>query len=56
LLRENESTYIAAGTKHRLANPGETPLELIEVQCGGYFGEDDITRFDDEYGRLNEHP
>jgi mannose-1-phosphate guanylyltransferase / mannose-6-phosphate isomerase len=51
VLQENESTYIPAGTKHRLANAGEVPLELIEVQCGAYLGEDDITRFDDEYGR-----
>ena len=39
------------GTRHRLANPEETPLEVIEVQSGGYLGEDDIVRFDDEYGR-----
>jgi mannose-1-phosphate guanylyltransferase/mannose-6-phosphate isomerase len=51
ILQENESTYIPVGTKHRLANPGKVPLELIEVQCGAYLGEDDITRFDDEYGR-----
>ncbi len=52
LLHENESTYIPAGTKHRLANPGKVPLELVEVQCGTYLGEDDITRFNDEYGRV----
>ena len=51
VLQENESTYIPVGTKHRLANPGKVPLELIEVQCGGYLREDDITRFDDQYGR-----
>jgi mannose-1-phosphate guanylyltransferase/mannose-6-phosphate isomerase len=51
LLQENESTYIPAGTTHRLANPGKVPLELIEVQCGTYLGEDDIVRLDDEYGR-----
>jgi mannose-1-phosphate guanylyltransferase/mannose-6-phosphate isomerase len=51
LLQENESTYIPAGTKHRLANPGKVPLELVEVQCGTYLGEDDIVRFDDRYGR-----
>jgi len=51
LLSENESTYIPAGTKHRLENPAETPLELIEVQSGDYLGEDDITRFEDAYGR-----
>ncbi|MEP5323451.1 hypothetical protein, partial [Marinobacter alexandrii] len=37
--------------KHRLANPGRIPLELIEVQSGTYLGEDDIVRFDDQYGR-----
>jgi mannose-1-phosphate guanylyltransferase/mannose-6-phosphate isomerase len=51
LLQENESTYIPAGTTHRLANPGKVPLELIEVQCGAYLGEDDIVRLDDAYGR-----
>ena len=51
LLSENESTYIPIGTIHRLENPGKIPLELIEVQSGGYLGEDDIERFDDEYGR-----
>jgi mannose-1-phosphate guanylyltransferase/mannose-6-phosphate isomerase len=51
LLQENQSTYIPAGTTHRLANPGKVPLELVEVQCGPYLGEDDIVRFDDNYGR-----
>ncbi|HHB76645.1 MAG TPA: mannose-1-phosphate guanylyltransferase/mannose-6-phosphate isomerase [Desulfobulbus sp.] len=51
LLHENESTYISAGTRHRLENPGVIPLELIEVQVGSYLGEDDIVRFDDVYGR-----
>lgn len=51
LLQENESTYIPAGTAHRLANPGKVPLHLIEVQCGPYLGEDDIVRLADEYGR-----
>ncbi len=51
LLHENESTYIPAGTTHRLENPGVISLELIEVQIGSYLGEDDIVRFDDEYGR-----
>jgi mannose-1-phosphate guanylyltransferase / mannose-6-phosphate isomerase len=50
-LHENESVYIPAGTLHRLANPGEHPLHIIEVQCGSYLGEDDIVRVDDEYGR-----
>ena len=51
LLQENQSTYIPAGSNHRLANPGKVPLELVEVQCGSYLGEDDIVRFDDRYGR-----
>ena len=53
LLTENQSTYIAPGEVHRLANPGSLPLEIIEVQSGSYLGEDDIIRFDDEYGRKN---
>jgi mannose-1-phosphate guanylyltransferase/mannose-6-phosphate isomerase len=51
LLTENQSTYIPLGSKHRLENPGTEPLELIEVQSGGYLGEDDIVRFEDVYGR-----
>jgi len=51
LVRENESVYISAGEKHRLENPGKVELELIEVQTGSYFGEDDIVRFTDNYGR-----
>lgn len=50
-LVENESTYIPIGTTHRLENPGEKPLRIIEVQTGSYLGEDDIVRFDDVYGR-----
>ena len=50
-LSENQSTYIPLGETHRLANPGDTPLEIIEVQSGNYLGEDDIVRFDDAYGR-----
>ena len=50
-LGPDESTYIPIGMKHRLANRGETPLEVIEVQSGSYLGEDDIVRFDDVYGR-----
>jgi mannose-1-phosphate guanylyltransferase/mannose-6-phosphate isomerase len=50
-LREDESTYIPLGHKHRLANPGRIPLELIEVQSGSYLGEDDIVRYEDIYGR-----
>ncbi|MDR5757957.1 mannose-1-phosphate guanylyltransferase/mannose-6-phosphate isomerase [Caballeronia sp. LZ035] len=51
-LQPNESTYIPAGRKHRLTNPGVLDLILIEVQCGEYLGEDDIVRFEDVYGRL----
>ena len=51
LLSENQSTYIPMGEVHRLANPGSIPLEIIEVQSGGYLGEDDIVRFEDSYGR-----
>lgn len=51
LVRENESVYLPLGAVHRLANPGRIPLELIEVQVGGYLGEDDIVRFEDVYGR-----
>jgi mannose-1-phosphate guanylyltransferase/mannose-6-phosphate isomerase len=50
-LHEDESTYIPLGMKHRLENTTEIPLEIIEVQTGGYLGEDDIVRFDDVYGR-----
>ena len=53
-LQPNESTYIPAGQKHRLANPGVLDLVLIEDQCGEYLGEDDIVRFQDVYGRMAE--
>lgn len=51
ILSENESTYIPLGVKHRLENPGNIPLEIIEVQSGSYLGEDDIVRFEDVYNR-----
>ena len=51
MLTENQSTYIPQGQTHRLANPGKTALEIIEVQTGSYLGEDDIVRFEDNYGR-----
>ncbi|MFI4868891.1 MAG: mannose-1-phosphate guanylyltransferase/mannose-6-phosphate isomerase [Steroidobacterales bacterium] len=51
LLEENESTYIPIGVRHRIENPGRIPLHIIEVQSGGYLGEDDIVRFEDRYGR-----
>ncbi|MBT70610.1 MAG: mannose-1-phosphate guanylyltransferase/mannose-6-phosphate isomerase [Gammaproteobacteria bacterium] len=50
----NESTFIPLGSKHRLANTGTTPVEIIEVQVGDYLGEDDIVRFEDRYGRIDE--
>ena len=52
-LTENQSTYIEKETKHRLSNPGTTPLSVIEVQSGLYLDEDDIIRFDDVYDRVN---
>ena len=51
-LQVNESTFIPIETKHRLENPGDALLVMIEVQCGDYLGEDDIVRFDDKYGRV----
>lgn len=51
-VRTNESTYIPAGYKHRLENPGVLDLVMIEVQSGEYLGEDDIVRFEDQYGRI----
>jgi mannose-1-phosphate guanylyltransferase/mannose-6-phosphate isomerase len=53
-LHENESTYIPIGEKHRLENPGNIPLEVIEIQSGSYLGEDDIVRFEDVYDRVQE--
>jgi mannose-1-phosphate guanylyltransferase/mannose-6-phosphate isomerase len=54
LLEENQSTYSPLGTRHRIENPGKIPLHIIEVQSGGYLGEDDIVRFEDRYGREGE--
>lgn len=51
ILRENESTYIPANSKHQLINAQTFPLEIIETQTGDYLGEDDITRYEDPYGR-----
>ena len=51
IIKEDESTYIPLGSKHRLSNPGKIPLRIIEVQSGSYLEEDDIERFDDNYGR-----
>ena len=53
LIGENQSTYIPLGCKHRLTNPGRMPVELIEVQSGTYLGEDDIVRYEDKYGRMD---
>ena len=53
-LAVNESTYIPVETRHRLANRTQSPLVMIEVQCGDYLGEDDIVRFDDRYGRVEK--
>jgi len=51
VMQRDQSTYIPAGSKHRLSNPGNEDLLLIEVQTGDYLGEDDIVRFEDNYGR-----
>jgi mannose-1-phosphate guanylyltransferase/mannose-6-phosphate isomerase len=54
-LHENESTYIPMGERHRLENPGNIPLEVIEIQSGSYLGEDDIVRFEDVYDRVQQN-
>jgi mannose-1-phosphate guanylyltransferase/mannose-6-phosphate isomerase len=51
MLRENESTFVPKATRHRLENPGRIPLHIIEVQMGKYLEEDDIVRYDDDFGR-----
>ena len=51
VLQKGESTFVRSGTRHRLRNTGAVPLEVIEVQLGDYLGEDDIVRFEDDYGR-----
>lgn len=50
-LTVNESTHIPIGAVHRIENPGDEPVHIIEVQCGDYLGEDDIVRIEDNYGR-----
>ena len=50
-VESDQTRYIAKGKKHRLENQGPHPLEIIEVQCGEYLGEDDIIRLDDDYDR-----
>ena len=52
IVKENEAVFIPQSTKHRIENPGNLPLEIIEVQNGSYLGEDDIVRFEDKYGRV----
>ena len=54
ILKENESTFISEGTRHRLSNPGRIPLHIVEVQSGSYLQEDDIVRFKDNYGRATQ--
>ncbi len=51
-IQVNQSTFVPIGVKHRLENSGETPLQIIEVQNGTYLGEDDIARYEDDYGRV----
>lgn len=53
-LQENQSTYIEKGHKHQIINAGDVPLEIIEIQSGDYLGEDDIVRYDDHYGRIDQ--
>jgi len=53
-ISKNQSTFIPMGVKHRLENPTDHPLQIIEVQCGEYLGEDDITRYADDFGRTGE--
>ena len=55
ILKDNQSSYIPLGAKHRLSNPGKNNLILIEVQCGSYLGEDDIQRYEDNYGRTSKY-
>ena len=50
-VQKNQSTYIPIGAKHRLENLGDDPLHIVEVQVGDYLGEDDIQRYEDNYGR-----
>ena len=54
ILNKNQSSYIPLGSKHRLSNPGKNNLKIIEIQSGSYLGEDDIERFEDNYGRIDE--
>ena len=51
ILKQNESTFVPLGIKHRLSNPSDKKLVLLEIQTGSYLGEDDIVRFEDKYRR-----
>ena len=53
ILNKDESTFIPVNTKHRLSNKSKSILVIVEVQTGKYFGEDDIKRYEDKYGRIN---
>ncbi len=53
---QNQSTFVPMGVKHRLENPTDEPLQIIEVQCGVYLGEDDIARYADDFGREARPP
>ncbi|MFQ5780173.1 MAG: cupin domain-containing protein, partial [Nitrospiria bacterium] len=55
-IQTNQSTFVPMGVKHRLENPTEEPLQIIEVQSGDYLGEDDIARYEDDYGRIKKSP
>ena len=52
ILKINQSIFIPVGSKHRLENKTEQPLNIIEIQTGSYFGEDDITRYEDDFNRV----
>ena len=54
MLNQNESVHIPVETLHRLENTTDTDIALIEVQCGSYFGEDDIVRLEDDFGRIEK--
>ena len=54
LCAENQAAFIPQGSKHRIANPGKLPMEMIKVQTGSYLGEDDIVRFEGQYGRIGD--
>jgi mannose-6-phosphate isomerase len=55
-LHAGQAVDIPVGTAHRVSNPGDAPLVFVEVQQGDYFGEDDIVRLEDDYGRADQRP